>query len=323
MQRREFIALIGGAVSWPLAVSAQQSGKLRTIGVLGTDAVVWRPWIAAFVNRLHQLGWIEGRTIAIEYRWSEGRADRLAEIADEFVRLKVDVVVAEGTGAAVAKRATSEIPIVLAISIDPVGSGLIASLAHPGGNITGLSNQASDLASKRLELLREVVPGLRRLAIMAHPEAPQSVIEMGKVQATAQTLGLDVIPLEIHHAGDVDTAFKALTSKSDALYVVADALVTANVARIITLALAARLPTAFSSASHVKAGGLVSYGPSYEIQFGHAADIVDKILRGAKPGDIPVEQADKFELVVNLKTAKALGLTVPESFLLRADEVIE
>ena len=317
------MVLLGGTAAWPLAARAQQLGKLPTIGVLGTDAVVWRPWIAAFVNRLRQLGWIEGRTIAIQYRWSEGRDDRIAEIADEFVRLKVDVIVAEGTGALIAKRATSDIPIVLAISIDPIGSGLIASLAHPGGNITGLSNQGSDVSSKRLELLHEVVPGLRRLAIMAHPEAPQSGIELRKVEATAHTLGLDVALLEIHHAGDIETAFKALTPRADALYVVSDALIIANVMRIITLAVGARLPTVFNNATYVKAGGLMSYGPSYEVLFRYTANIVDKILRGTKPGDIPVEQADKFELVVNLKTAKALGLTIPESFLLSADAVIE
>ena len=281
-------------------------------------------WVAAFVQRLRELGWIEGRTVAIEYRWAEGRSERFAEIAAEFVRLKVDVIVTAGTAAVVAaKQATSVIPIVFAAAGDPVGTGLVASLARPGGNVTGLSIQATDLAGKRLELLREVVPGLRRLAIMANVGNPAAVLEMGEVQAAARTLGLEVVTLEIRRAEDIAPAFEALKGRADALYVVGDPLVNTNRVRINTLALAARLPTMYGSREYVEAGGLMSYGANFPDLFRRAADYVDKILRGAKPADIPVEQPTKFDLVINLTTAKALGLDVPPTLLARADEVIE
>jgi putative ABC transport system substrate-binding protein len=323
VRRREFIGLIGGAAAWPLSARAQQTGKLPTIGVVGTEVAIWAPWTAAFVARLRALGWIEGRTIAIEYRWSEGRPERMVEIAAEFVRLKVDVIVTNGFQVPTLKRATAVTPIVFALAIDPVGGGLVASLARPGGNITGLSFQATDTAGKRLGLLREVVPQLRRLAIMANVGWPQSVLEMEEVQTTARALGLDVTALEIRRAEDVAPAFAALKSQMDALYVVTDALLTASRTRIITLALGARLPTTFSAREHVQAGGLMSYGPNFVDMFRRSADLVDKILRGAKPGEIPIEQPTKFDLVINLTTAKALGLTIPEPFLLRADELIE
>ena len=323
MKRREFITLLGGAVAWPLAARAQQAGKLPTIGFLGADAAAWRPWTDAFVARLRELGWIEGRTIAIEYRWSEGRPERVAEIAAEFVRLKVDVIVANGIAVPTLEQATAVIPIVFAVAPDPVGTGLVASLARPGGNVTGLSLQQADTSSKRLELLRAVVPRLGRLAIIADVGFPQGVLEMGEVQAAARTLGLEVAPLEIRQAEDIASAFEALKGQADALYVVVDALVAANRTRIITLALGARLPTIFNTRDYVQAGGLMSYGANLPDLFRHAADFVDKILHGTKPGDIPVEQPTKFELVINLKTAKALGMTIPETFLLRADEVIE
>jgi putative tryptophan/tyrosine transport system substrate-binding protein len=324
MRRREFITLLGGAAAaWPLPAGAQQAGKLPTIGFLGTDATVWSLWTAAFAQRLRELGWIEGRTIAIEYRWAEGRSQRAAEIADEFVRLKVDVIVAAGTAVTTVKQATAVIPIVFPIANDPVGSGLVASLARPGGNVTGLSNQAIDLASKRLELLREVVPRLRRLAIMVNIGYPAAVLEMGEVQVAARTLSLEVALLEIRRANDIAPAFEALKAQADALYIVGDALVNANRTRIITLALGARLPIMFNTRIYVQAGALMSYGPNFLDQFRRIAELVDKILHGAKPADIPVEQPTKFELVLNLTTAKALGLMIPESLLLRADEVIE
>ena len=324
LKRREFVALLGGgAVAWPLTARAQRPGKLPTIGFLGADAAGWRPWTDAFVERLRALGWIEGRTIAIEYRWSQARPERAAEIAAEFVRLKVDAIVTFGSAVATVKQATAVIPIVFALAIDPVGGGLIASLARPGGNVTGMSVQSTDLASKRLELLREVAPRLRRLAIMANVGNTQAVPEMDEVQASARALGLDVAPLEIRRAEDIAAAFEALKAQADALYVVGDPLVVANRTRIITLALSARLPTIFNTRDNVQAGGLMSYGPNFPAQFRRAAELADKILRGTKPGDIPVEQPTKFELVFNLTTAKAIGLTIPESFLLRADEVIE
>jgi putative tryptophan/tyrosine transport system substrate-binding protein len=324
MRRREFIALVGSAAAtWPLAVRAQQAGKLPIIGFLGTDAAMWNPWTAAFVERMREVGWVEGRTIAIEYRWSEGRPEREAEAAAEFVRLKVDVIVSFGTAVPALKQATSVIPIVFAIAIDPVGSGLVASLARPGGNVTGLSNLSSDLASKRVELLREVVPDLHRLAIMADVANSQAALEMGEVQATARTLGLAVVPIPIRQADDIAAGFATLKERADALYIVQDVLVVANRTQIITLAFGMRLPTIISGREFVQAGSLMSYGPNFPALFRRAAEYVDKILRGAKPGDMPVEQPTKFELTINLKTAKALGLTVPQSLLARADEVIE
>ena len=324
MRRREFITLLGGAATvWPLAARAQQAGKLPVIGFLGADAAAFSPWTAAFVTRMRELGWIEGRNIEIEYRWSEGRPERYAEIAAEFVRLKVDIIVTVGSAVPTLKQATADIPIVFAVAIDPVGNGLVASLARPGGNVTGLSIQAAELAGKRLELLREVVPQLHRLASMFDVGNPQPALEMDETQAAARTLGLEVAPLGIRRAEDIAPAFEALKPPADALYVVVDQLIVANLAQILTLALGARLPTMFSTREFVKAGALMSYGPNYSDLFRHSADYVDKILRGTKPGDIPVEQPIKFELVINRKTAKALGLTIPESFLSLADEVIE
>jgi putative ABC transport system substrate-binding protein len=324
--RRKFLAtLLGGAAAaWPLAARAQQAGKLPTIGFLvsGTPSS-HSQWVAAFVRRLQELGWIEGRTVAIEYRWAEGRTERTAEIAAEFVRRKVDVIVTSATTAVVAaKQATSVIPIVF-MAGDPVGTGLVASLARPGGNATGLSLQQTETAGKRLELLREVVPGLGRLAILANVGNPKSVLEMGEVQTAARTLGLEVITLEIRRGADIVPAFEALKGRAEALYVVLDPLVNTHRIRINTLAMAARLPTVHGSREGVEAGGLMSYGTNFLDVFRLAADYVDKILRGAKPADLPVEQPTKFDLVLNLTTAKALGLTIPESFLLRADEVIE
>ena len=325
MMRRDFITLLGGAVAaLPLAARAQQPAKLPTIGYLGTAAAsAWAPWTAAFVQRLRELGWIEGRTVAIQYRWAEGRAERWAEIASEFVRLKVDVIVSGGNAAVAAKQASTVIPIVFALVDDPVGMDLVASLARPGGNVTGLAMQSIDLAGKRLALLREVVPGLRRLAIIANAEYPFAMLEMAEFQTAARTLGLDVAPFEIRRAEDIVPAFEALEGRADALYVVGDALVITHRIRINTLALAARLPTIHVAREFVESGGLMSYGPNFADLFRRAADYVDKILRGTKPAEIPVEQPTKFDLVINLTTAKALGLTIPESFLLRADEVIE
>jgi len=275
------------------------------------------------VQRLREHGWIDGRNIAIEYRWAEGRTERFAEIAAELVRRKVDVIVTSGGAVVAAKQATSVIPIVFPMAPDPVSSGLVASLARPGGNVTGLSIQSTELATKRLELIREVVPGLRRLAIMGNAGSPATVLEMSEVQAAARKLGLEVEILEIRRAEDIAPAFESLRDRADALYIGADSLVGANRIRINTLTLGARLPTIYNSREYVELGGLLSYGPSYPDLFRRAAEFVDKILRGAKPGDIPVEQPTKFELIVNQTTAKALGLKIPEAFLLRADEVIE
>jgi len=321
---RLLAALGGAAAAWPLAARAQQLPKLRTIGFLGgTSPSVVSQSVAAFVQRLHELGWMEGRNVAIEYRWAEGRSERFAEIAAEFVRLKVDVIVTVGGAVLDAKRATSVIPIVFAVASNPVGGGLVASLARPGGNVTGLSVQNSDLAGKRVEQLREVVPGLRRVAVMANVGNAATVQEMGEVQAAARMFGLEVVTLEIQRADDIAPAFEALKGRAEALYVCAEPLVTANRVRISTLANVARLPTMHGQREQVEAGGLMSYAANFPDLYRRSADLVDKILRGTNPGDIPVEQPTKFDLVINLTTAKALGLTIPDKLMALADEVIE
>jgi putative ABC transport system substrate-binding protein len=322
MQRREFISLLGGAATaWPLAARAKPADKVPTIGFMGNTASRYTSFSAAFAGRLQELRWIEGRTVTIEYRWSEGRLDRVAEIAAEFVRLKVDLIVAYGSAGATLKQATASIPIVLVPALDPVGLGLVASLSHPGGNVTALSLQASDTAGKRLGLLRDTVPKLGRLGILFDGGTAAAVQEKGEVQAAARTLGLEVVPLEIRRAEDIASAFDAF--KGDALYVTETSLIFANGKTITTLALNAGLPTIFTNAETVRAGALMSYGPDFPALFRRAAEIVDKILRGTKAGDIPVEQPTKFDLVINLKTAKALGLAVPDKLLALADEVIE
>ena len=326
MKRRKIITLVGGAVvPWPLGARAQQAGKLPTVGFLasGTPSS-HRRWVATFVERLSELGWIEGRTVAIELRWAEGRNERAAEIAGDFVRLKVDVVVTTGSPTTLAaKQATAVIPIVFLGVSDPVAVNLVASLARPGGNITGLSIQTTDLAGKRVELLREVVPGLRRLAILVNVGNPSAVKEMGEMQIAASTLGLAVITLEIRRAEDIAPAFEALKGRADGLYVINDLLTIANRIAINTWALRAQVPTTHAFREDAEAGGLMSYGPSLPDQYRRAAEYVHKILRGTKPGDIPVEQPTKFDIIINLITAKTLGLTVPPTLLARADEVIE
>jgi putative ABC transport system substrate-binding protein len=326
MRRRDFITLVGGAAAaWPLAARAQQTGKVPTIGYLGgAGPTSHGAWFDSFVQRLRELGWIEGRTVAIKLRWGEGRPQRYAEIAAEFVSLKVDVILAGGTEAAVAaKQATSVIPIVFPTAGDPVGSRLVASLARPGGNVTGLSNLGTDLAAKRLEILREVFPGLRRLATMINADYSGGVTETGEIQVAARTLGLEIVSLPIRRAEDIAPAFAGLKGRAEALLVTGDPLANAHRLRINTFALAARLPTMHSHRQFVEAAGLMSYGPNFLDLNRRAADYVDKILRGAKAADLPVEQPTKFDLVVNLITAEALGIEVPPTLLARADEVIE
>ena len=325
IKRRAFITLLGGAAAaWPLAARAQQATKLATIGFLGSaSASSWSQWTAAFVQRLHELDWIEGRTVAIEFRWADGHSERFAEIASEFVRLKVDIIVTSGAAAPAAKQATSVIPIVFAVAVDPLGTGLVESLARPGGNVTGLSLQQADIAGKRLELLREIVPGLRRLAVLANRSYPAAVVELGDVQKTAQTFGFEVLKPEIRRTENIALAFDALRGQADAVYVCSEPLVNANRVPINTLALAARLPTMHGNRAYVEARGLISYGPDFPALWRRAAEMADKILHGAKPDDIPVEQPTKFDLVINLKTAKALGINVPPTPLAISDEVIE
>jgi ABC-type uncharacterized transport system substrate-binding protein len=326
VKRREFITLLGGAaVAWPLAARAQQAGKLPTIGFLGqTTASVQSQWTAAFLQRLRELGWEEGRTISIEYRWAEGHFERFAEIATEFADRKVDVIVTAGTAPVLAaKQATSVIPIVFAAAGNPVATGLVTSLARPGGNVTGLSNQATDVASKRIELMREVLPDLRKLAVLVNIASPIGVLEIGEVEAAARTLGVAVVPLEIRRREDIAAAIEGAGKRAQAIYTVSEPLVASNRLRINMLALGERLPTMHDYREYVEMGGLMSYGANFPDLYRRAANLVDKILRGAKPGTLPVEQPTKFELVVNLITARALGLEIPPTLLARADEVIE
>jgi putative ABC transport system substrate-binding protein len=322
MTRREFVELLFGTVAaWPFVAHAQQ-GTPRHIGVLGADATVWNSWTVAFVARLRELGWVEGDTIDIDYRWAGGSSKRVSDFTGELLRRNVEVIVTYGSAAAVLQQVTTTIPIVLAVAFDPVSAGLVASLAQPGGNVTGVSIQQPELIGKRLELLREVIPQLHRLAIMANAGYAVPALEAEKTKATAQTLGLEAARLEIWRPQDIAPAFEAIRGKADALYVVSDAFIASNRTLITTLALSARLPTILSYGDYVEAGGLMSYGPNYANLFRQAADMVDKILHGTKPSDISVEQPSKFELVINLGTARAIGLTMPSTVLARADKVI-
>ncbi len=319
------VVLTASLILAPLPAEAQSPAKPPTIGLMGSGtAAAQSQWTAAFVQRLRELGWSEGRNVAIEYRWAEGRSERFAEIAAEFVRLKVDVILTHNTPPTLAaKRATAQIPIVFATAGDPVGSGIVASLARPGGNVTGQSSQAPDTAGKKLELLRELVPDLHRLAILADVGNPFAALDAEEFRKAARALGLEVVTFEIRAASDIDRAFEALKGRAQAIYAVPVPLLFVNRVRINNLALAARLPTLHGVREYVEAGGLISYGPDWPRMWSRAADFVDKILRGAKPADMPVEQPTKFELAINLKTAKALGLTIPQSVLVRADHVIE
>ena len=325
MRRRDFIKVIAGSATWPLAARAQQTSKLPIIGFLGANtASTQSQWTAGFVQRLRELGWIEGHTIAIEYRWAEGQFQRSPEMIAGLIQHKVDVIVTHGTANVLAaKQATSVIPIVFASAGDPVGDGLVASLARPGGNITGLSVEGPDVAAKRLELLREVVPGLQRVAILANVNNPITLLQVREAQAAARTLGLELNTLEIRRAEDIEPAIESLKTGVAALYLPLDPLLTTNQIRTNTLALGARLATMAPARDYVNSGALMSYGANITNAWRRAADFVDKILRGAKPADIPVEQPNKFDLAINLTTARVLGLTIPDKLLAIADEVIE
>jgi putative ABC transport system substrate-binding protein len=315
MRRREFISLIAGATTWPLVARAQPAGKPPVIS--GKYSPVCRTYGA----RLGELGWVEGRDVVVEYRYAEGSLDRAGEAAAEFARMKVDVILVGGDSEALAaKRATVTIPIVVTRVGDPVGNGLIKSLAHPGGNITGMSIVLSETAGKRLELLREVVPGLKRVAIFGNSGNPTVATERNAAIAAAHALGLDAIISGVETVEDIAPTIESLKGNADALYVCEDPFTLVKRARINAAALAARLPTMRLYRITTEQGGLVSYGPDVFDLWRRAIESVDKILRGTKPADIPFEQPTKFELVVNLKTAKALGLTIPETFLTRADK---
>src|SRR5262245_11027661 len=286
IRRREFTVTLGGAAVWPFAAWAQQA-KAATIGLLGTgSAAAQTQWTAAFVQRMRELGWVEGRNLAIEYRWAEGRTERLSELASELVRLKVEVIVTHNTpGPLAAKQATSTIPIVFATAGDPVGTGIVANLARPGGNVTGLSSQSPDLAGKRLQIMREIIPSLHKLAVLADNDNPFVKVDVSHLREAGAGLGIEVATFEMRRFEDIDPAFQALKSRSQALYVPATPVAFANRIRINTLALATRVPTMLGVREYVEAGGLMSYGPNWPHMWRRAADLVDKILRGGKPSD--------------------------------------
>jgi putative ABC transport system substrate-binding protein len=325
-RRKLIFALGAGALTVPLLSLAQQPAKFPRIGLLSSfspsDSA---PWHQAFRLGLRDLGWVEGKNISIEYRYAEGRSDRLPELAADLVRLKVDVIVASVvTDALAAKKATRAIPIVMASVSDPIAVGLVESLAHPDGNITGLSQIASDLAGKRLELLKEMVPKLSRVAVLWNPQNPASTISWKEIQLPGRQLAVELHSLEVRSPNDFDKAFEAATrARAGALFIIADPVIVTNLKRIAGLAAKSRLPSIFQFSEFADSGGLVAYGPDRADMFRRAATFVDKILKGAKSGELPIEQPTKFELVINMKTAKALGLTIPPSILLRADRVIE
>jgi putative ABC transport system substrate-binding protein len=329
MRRREFITLLGGAAAWPLAARAQQTAStVRRIGLLlpgNTRTTAVRGQLEAFRQGLKEYGWVEGQNIIIEYRFAEGKEDALPAIAAELARSRLDVIVAESTAAIQsAKTVTQTVPIVMATSSDPVGTGLVANLNRPGGNITGLSLQAAELSGKRLQLLTEIVPGLARVAVLSNPLNPSIALSVEQTKAAAQALGIETHVVEVQAPDKFESAFAAVTAAhAGALMVLPDPLLYGQHPRIVTFTAASHLPALFPEREVAEAGGLIAYGPSIPASFQRAAAYVDKILRGAKPADLPVEQPTTFELVVNLQTARATGVTIPTSILLRADEVIE
>jgi putative ABC transport system substrate-binding protein len=332
MRRRDVIALLGSflggaAAAWPLAARGQPANpatrpatKPPTIGFTGADSALWSPWTAAFVKRLGELGWVENRTVTILYRWNEGAAGHIADIAAEFVKLNVDVIVTAGGEAAIIKKATSDIPVVFAIAPDPIGNGLVTSLERPGGNLTGLASPS--VGTERLKLVGQILPQLHRVGIIYEVSSYAATLETNDLQAAARNLGLEATTIGLRSAAEIPTAFAAVKAKADVLAIAAGPLIGANSTRFAALALAAKLPTIFNSRDLVRGGGLLSYALDYPALFQRAADITDKILRGTKPDDIPVELPTKFELAVNLRTANALGLTIPPALVASADEVI-
>jgi putative ABC transport system substrate-binding protein len=311
----------------PLAADAQQAGKVPRIGFLSLTSPSDRPpLLDAFRQRLRELGWVEGQNIVIDYRYAEGRVDRLPDLAAELVRLKVDLIVSLGTqGVTAAKNATETIPIVMIAVRDPVGTGLIASLARPGGNVTGVSGSAGlEIVAKQLELLKETVPKIRRVAILSNPANAYHQLAIREVNVAARSLGVQLQLLEARGPNEFDGAFAAMAKERvGALLVLSDAIFNSHRTRLADLAARSRLPAAYGNRESVEGGGLISYGPSFLDSYRRAATYVDQILKGTKPADLPVEQPTEFELVINMKTAKALGLTIPQSVLLRADHVIE
>ena len=326
MERRTFLAIVaGGLLAAPLAVEAQHTGKVYRVGFLWDSPAVWPHALEGFRQGLRDLGWVEGKNIVVEYRWAEGHFDRLPSLAEELVRLKVDVIVAPTSiYAGAAKRATSTIPVVFASHADPIGSGHVASLARPGGNITGLTVMMSETSAKSLELLKEAVPGLSRVAIVWDPATPSHRPALDAVETRGRALGLQVQTLAVRGATEFDGAFATIVrERARGVLVLSTPLFIGEARRLAELAMNHKLPTMLGPREHVEAGGLLSYGPDRADLYRRAAIYVDKILKGANPAELPVQQATRFELVINLKTAKSLRLTIPQSLLRRADEVIQ
>jgi putative tryptophan/tyrosine transport system substrate-binding protein len=327
MRRRDFITLLGGAAAWQLAARAQQIGNIRRIGYLGPSSQsLERHLVGAFRQKLRELGHVEGENIAIEYRWAEGQDERLTGLAAELARLQPDVIVTTGTpGTLAAKATTSTIPIVFASSGNPVSAGLVASSARPGGNVTRFAISAGlELEGKRLEILHEVVPGLSRIALLWNSANPALTEFYQETQAAAAAMGLALQPVDVQRADDLKNAFTTIASgQAHAMIVLADRLLLALRIAIVNFATNSRVPVMYPYRGYVEDGGLMSYAPSDIEQFHLTAVYVDRILKGAKPADLPVQQPTKFDLVINLKTAKAIGVTIPETLLLRADEVIK
>jgi putative tryptophan/tyrosine transport system substrate-binding protein len=327
MRRRQFIVLLGGTVAaWPLPLRAQQSAHVPRVGFMGNSTEALEAnLVGPFRERLRELGYQEGRNIVIEYRWAEGKYERFPALIADLLAGKVDVIVTAGTPAAIAvKKATTTVPLVMVAVGDPVGTGLVPSLARPGGNLTGLSSIAPDLEGKRLELLREVVPRLTHVGVFFNPANLFHTVSMQNARTAAAALQIKLLPLRVRVSQDLDGAFATiLKEKPDALLVLADRVYLHERKRMMDFAHQHRLPSSNAHKEMVEAGGLMSYGPSYEDMHRRAADYVDKILKGAKPGDLPIQQPTKFDLKVNLKTAEALGLELPPTLLARADEMIE
>ena len=326
-RRRELLIALGvAALAWAGAVRAQAPSTLRRIGMLsGFSPSGYAPSYQAFRLGLRDLGWVEGKNISIEYRHAEGRHDRLPELAADLVRLKVDVIVTAATSDALAaQKATKAIPIVMVAAGNPVANGLVESLARPGGNVTGLSQMLQELSGKRLALLKEVVPKLSHVAVLWNPQSASATLNWKENQQPARQLGIELHSLEVRSPSELDKAFEAATNvRAGALAILPDPVISTNLERIVDFAAKSRLPSIYQSSEFADAGGLVTYGPDRADLFRRAATYVDKILKGTKPGDLPVDQPTKLELVVNLKTAKAIGITIPQSVLFRADKVIE
>jgi putative tryptophan/tyrosine transport system substrate-binding protein len=324
MKRRDFIKLVGGAAAWPITALAQQAGKVHQIGFLGgANAVGYAPQMKALRLGLQDFGYVEGKNLVLEERWAEGRYDRLPALAADLVARKVDVIVTQGTPAAIAaKRATTTIPIVMAIVGNPVETGIVSSLSRPGGNITGSSFFWADLVAKRLEIMKEVLPGLSRAAILVNPDNPAMPEMLRVVDARAKAIGVDLRPLNVRRLDEMDAALKVIKPQVEAVNVIEDGLFFANPKPLAELVTGSRLPS-IGFREYCEAGGLLAYGVDFPHIWRQAGVLVDKILKGAKPAELPVQQATLFEIVINLATAKTLGITVPPTLLARANEVIE